>query len=330
MNDLSVPSSRFVWGPISWYGLLIVIGIILAVYLSVRESKRLQLPEDTILDLSLWILPSGIIGARLYYVLFSPQTFLENPVSILYIWEGGLAIYGGLIAGFLAIAFFCRKRKLSMLMMLDILVPGVVLAQSIGRWGNYFNQEAYGVSLAPNSFLAFFPMAVQIPSGNGFVWHAATFFYESLLDFAIFLFLLWGRRKIFHRKGDSFLFYLLLYGAGRLIIEQLRMDSLYLGRSVRISQLISVLFVLFVYTCFAVRYIRMKKCGSFERLIPFIPWIFAIPVLLFCCGFLPSTDSRPMLILFLSCYSLIMIFSAFRLYYSFHGEEIVYADHKAV
>ena len=144
MNDLSVPSSRFVWGPISWYGLLIVIGIILAVYLSVRESKRLQLPEDTILDLSLWILPSGIIGARLYYVLFSPQTFLENPVSILYIWEGGLAIYGGLIAGFLAIAFFCRKRKLSMLMMLDILVPGVVLAQSIGRWGNYFNMEAYG------------------------------------------------------------------------------------------------------------------------------------------------------------------------------------------
>ena len=236
---MSIPPSRYIFGGLPWYSTLIVIGAALAVWLASREEKRSGLPDDTILDLALRILPIGILGARLYYVIFSWKAYRDNPVSILYIWEGGLAIYGGLIAGFLCIIIFCRRRNLSFLTVCDTLIPGVALAQAIGRWGNYFNQEAYGLPISNPGF-QFFPLGVQVPGTNGLEWHMATFFYESVLDFGLFIFLILRRVKMRGRRGDALYSYLFLYAAIRLIVENFRMDSLYAGQ-IRISQILSVI-----------------------------------------------------------------------------------------
>lgn len=235
---LSVPYSRYIVYPIPWYSFLIVIGASAAIFLACREAVRKGLSSELIIELALWILPVGIIGARLYYVVFSWHQFREDPVSILRIWEGGLAIYGGIIAGLLTLLFFARKKTVSPLLLCDILVPGLALAQSIGRWGNYFNIEAYGPAVS-NASLCFFPFAVQVPAEHN-TWHLATFFYESVWDLGVFLFLVCFRRRFLRRKGDVFFSYLLLYGSGRLVIEELRTDSLYAASGVRVSQLISL------------------------------------------------------------------------------------------
>lgn len=261
---MSISPSRYVFGSVSWYGLLIVTGAALAVFLASREEKRAGLPKDTIIDLALWTLPMGIIGARLYYVAFSWPQYRDNPISILHIHEGGLAIYGGLIAGLLTVILFCRHRRLSFLKVCDVIAPGVALAQALGRWGNYFNQEAYGLPLT-NPALFFFPIGVQIMENGVPVWHMATFFYESLLDFAIFLFLIIARRKLPHKTGDVFFAYLFLYGAARLVVENFRMDSLYSGGGVRISQLLSVLICGAILIALYIRVNKEKKnaaCGS--------------------------------------------------------------------
>jgi len=262
MGPLSIPYSRYLVGPLPWYSFLIILGAALAVILAVKEEKRLHLPKDTIIDLALYAIPFGILGARIYYVLFSWDSFKDHPLSVLRIWEGGIAIYGAVIAGFIVILVFCRIRRLPILSVCDAVVPGLALAQCIGRWGNYFNMEAYGLPLHSAS-LCFFPLAVQIPSGEGGSWHMASFFYESLLNLGIFLFL-WniGRRK-FRRRGDSFFFYLFLYGAGRLVIEETRMDSLY-SSGIRISQLLSAVLCLFVLIRYAVMAVREGRLFGFS------------------------------------------------------------------
>ena len=327
---MSVPSSRLFLGLIPWYGVLIVLGAGLAILLAERESKRLAFPPDTIVDLALRILPIGILGARIYYVVFSWPSFRSDPLSVLYLWEGGLAIYGGLIAGFMTVVIFAHRRKLSLLGLLDVLVPGVALAQAIGRWGNYFNQEAYGVPLPDSSPFSFFPLAVQIQENGVLVWHAAAFFLESCWDFLIFCFLMTARRKLFRKRGDVFLFYLLLYAAGRLVIENLRMDSLYLGSEVRISQLFSVLLEACVILIFLRR--RRKAAGS-----------LSVPLMLLCCaaGILtaalliscfpsllfsfPSISCR---MVFLSGSSGFLTVTAFLLYGGSAPSEVLYAHHK--
>lgn len=320
---MAVPSSRYIIGTIPWYSALIVTGAVLAVWLSAREEKRLGLPKDTVIDLALRILPAGILGARLYYVFFSWPQFRNRPVSVLYIWEGGLAIYGGLIAGILTLFFFCRKRKLSLRTMLDLLVPGVALAQAVGRWGNYFNQEAYGLPVT-NSALCFFPFAVLIPEDGGYVWHAATFFYESFLDFLLFLFLLYGRRKLFRMQGDAFFFYAVYYASFRLCIENLRTDSLYLGGSVRISQLFSAVICLAGILLFGRRNRNRRRAVLFS--LP--PLICGIPVLLFMCGWRPAflTEVRAQMLL-LILFSLLTLFSSLLLYERRTAPEVIHADH---
>ena len=245
---MEMPSSRYVFGIIPWYSLLIVCGAGLAVWLASRHANRAGLPRDTILDLALFVLPVGILGARLYYVIFSWNDFRQDPLSILRIWEGGLAIYGGLIAGFLVVLLFSLRRKIPLGTLLDCIVPGVALAQAIGRWGNYFNMEAYGLPIQQAGF-QFFPVAVLIPGQGGFSWHMATFFYESVCDFLLFLFL----TRLFYRHrrktGDVLFFYFLGYGCSRLLIEQLRTDSLY-SATIRVSQLVSFVLIAFVFILF--------------------------------------------------------------------------------
>lgn len=235
---MAIPYSRTVVGGLPWYSVLIVAGILLAVWLMGREERRLNLPKDTAIDLALIAVPCGIIGARLYYVAMTWPVFAANPISILYIWEGGVAIYGGVIGGALGALVYARRKKLSFLQLADIVAPGLLLAQAIGRWGNYFNMEAYGPEIQNPAFW-FFPVGVLIEQNGAWVWHMATFFYESMWNLGGFI-ALWLLRKSQKPHGNVFCWYLLIYGSGRFIIEQLREDSLYLG-GFRVSQYLSLL-----------------------------------------------------------------------------------------
>ena len=235
---MAIPYSRMFFGLVPWYSLLIVTGILLAILLGEREAARVGMPKDTVIDTALAAVPCGVIGARLYYVAMSWEYYAQNPISILFIWEGGIAIYGAVLGGALGVWLCARRKKLPFLQLCDVVVPGLLLAQAIGRWGNYFNMEAYGPVLADGRF-QFFPIGVLIPEGGTHVWHMATFFYESLWN-ALGFIALWRLRKTTRRHGDLFAWYLLIYGSGRFIIEQLRQDSLYIG-SLRASQYLSLL-----------------------------------------------------------------------------------------
>ncbi|MEG0512996.1 MAG: prolipoprotein diacylglyceryl transferase [Clostridia bacterium] len=239
---MEIPYSRTIFGSLPWYSALIVLGILLAICLATHEEKRLGLPKDTVIDLSLIAVPCGIVGARLYYVAMTWSEFAQNPISILYIWEGGIAIYGAIIGGAIGVFFYAKRKKLVFFQLLDILAPGLLLAQAIGRWGNYFNMEAYGPEIK-NSLFWFFPAGVLIPTGNQSVWHMATFFYESVWSFTGAA-ALWALRKRQTEHGSLFCWYMLIYGSGRFIIEQLREDSLYLG-GLRVSQSLSLVLCIF-------------------------------------------------------------------------------------
>lgn len=321
-----MPSSRYIFSTVPWYSVLIVFGALLAVILASREEKTAGLKKDTVLDLALWILPVGIIGARIYYVAFSWDEFRGDLLSVLRIWEGGIAIYGALIAGFLTILVFSRVRKIHPLVLCDVAAPGVALAQAIGRWGNFFNMEAYGAPVT-NPALRFFPFAVLIPSDPESPWHMATFFYESLWDFLVFLFLIAARRRLFRRRGDVFFCYAFLYACGRLVIEDFRMDSLYTASSVRVSQLLSVVI------CAALLVFFFRRCR--RRTLPCVVFfalslLFALPVLGYCLGIgvRPDMLSLAGRFLFLGSYSVLNILAFFLLYGPSDSGEVVYAVHK--
>lgn len=249
----ATPYSRYIAGTLPWYSVLIVIGICAAVLVAAREEKRLGLPKDTTVDLALWVIPFGIVGARLYYVAFAWDVFKNSPLSILKIWEGGVAIYGGIIGGLVAGLIFSRVKKIPAGKLADMVAPGLALAQAIGRWGNYFNMEAYGAAVTDPKW-QFFPAAVLIPSLDGGSWHMATFFYESMWNLLVFAALMLTRRRM-RRDGDVFLWYAALYGAGRFVIEGLRTDSLMSG-SLRVSQLLSIALCAGVGVVFLLRMFR--------------------------------------------------------------------------
>ena len=222
---------------VRWYGLIVAAGILLGILLAMRREARFGLPRDTVLDLALVGVPSAIVGARLYYVLFTWENYADDPVRVLQLWEGGLAIYGGLIGGAAAGLIYARCKKLRFLTLADLAAPSFALGQAVGRWGNFFNQEAYGVAVT-RAWQRRFPIAVFIRSDG--LWHYATFFYESAWCLLIVAFLLLAeRRGWFRRSGDGFFSYVLLYAAERALVEGLRTDSLYLG-PVRVSQALSI------------------------------------------------------------------------------------------
>jgi phosphatidylglycerol:prolipoprotein diacylglycerol transferase len=199
-----------------------------------RQGKRLGFKEDLFYDLIIWGVPAGIIGARLYYVIFEWKAFASNPIRALYIWEGGLAIHGGLIAAIIVGILIARRYKVNFWDIADIAGPSIIIAQAIGRWGNFVNQEAYGYETN-------LPWAMYIDGA----YRHPTFLYESLWDLLVFCFLLWLRRQKFIRSGEIFLSYLALYSVGRFFIEGLRTDSLMLG-SIRVAQLVSASLIVFV------------------------------------------------------------------------------------
>ena len=232
------PRSLDIFGfSVYYYAVIIAIGAILAVVFASRREKALGLRKDTALDIALIALPFGLIGARAYFVMLHPDRF-ESLSDVLDLRRGGLAIYGGIIIGALAAFVLCRIRKDRFLRWADLALPCVALAQGIGRWGNFINQEAYGPEITA-SWLRFFPLAVYIPQTGA--WHAALFFWESAWCVLIFLTAyVFPTKKHFVKAGAGTWFYLLMYGFERSLVEGLRVDSLYLG-PVRASQLVSVL-----------------------------------------------------------------------------------------
>lgn len=239
---MAVPYSRYIVGSLPWYSVLVVLGMALAVFIAGREEKRLGLKQDTVIDLALCVIPCGILGARLYYVAFSWEMFADNPLRILRVWEGGLAVYGGVIGGALAALIFSRARRVPLSVLTDLMVPGLALAQAIGRWGNYFNMEAYGREITDAAW-QFFPVGVLVPENGGMVWHMATFFYESIWDLAVFAALMALRGRAL-RPFALTCWYFVLYGFGRLVIEGLRTDSLMLFGTLRVSQMLSLFMIL--------------------------------------------------------------------------------------
>lgn len=213
---------------VMYYGILIGIGMILAYYIAVKEAKRVGYTEDDILDLAVFMIPIGIIGARLYYVIFNWSLYSGNPMEILNIRGGGLAIHGGIIAGIITAAIYSKKRKLDFFKLADIVILGVPLAQAIGRWGNFINGEAHG---GPTDL----PWAILV---DGVRVHP-TFLYESIWDLAIFILIFTNRKKEKY-KGRNLVQYMILYSLGRFFIEGLRTDSLMFG-PIRMAQFVSVL-----------------------------------------------------------------------------------------
>lgn len=236
------------FGPIEiyWYGIIIALAMLLGISLATKEAQKMGLEEDTMTDMALWAIPIGFIGARLYYVLFKWEYYLQNPNEIIAIWNGGIAIYGGLIAGGLAVYWFARRKKMTLTLLLDIVAPSVLLAQSIGRWGNFINQEAHGGPVTrqflENLYLPEF--IINQMNINGTYYHP-TFLYESLWSLVGFALLLLLRNKNqFLRQGEVALSYVIWYSAGRFFIEGMRTDSLWIGDFLRVSQGLSL--VLFV------------------------------------------------------------------------------------
>lgn len=221
---------------VHWYGVLIVAGVALGVMLAYAREKRYGLPKDAALDLTLVCLPAAIVGARIYYVAFSWEAYAQGPWQRVFaVWEGGLAIYGGVLGGLIAGAIYAKVKKISFLSLADLAAPCLALGQAVGRWGNFINQEAHG-GLVTNPALRFFPAAVNI-SGQ---WYYATFFYESAWCLCITAILLYAEKKYAPAKGQIALGYVLLYGLERGAVEGLRTDSLMLGPW-RVSQLLSLL-----------------------------------------------------------------------------------------
>lgn len=234
----------FGW-PVHWYGIIIGLGMLIGYFLFTREARRKGIDSDTSFDLLFWTIIFGLIGARLYYVLFTLEDYLQDPLRIIFVWEGGMAIYGGVIAGALTLYYLCRKYQLSLVTVLDAAAPALMAGQSIGRWGNFINQEAHGGAVS-RQFLETLNLPDFIINHmyiNGSYYHP-TFLYESLWNLTGLILILFLRtRPKLMKRGEITAFYLVWYGTGRFWIEGLRTDSLYLG-PLRVSQAVSVLLVL--------------------------------------------------------------------------------------
>lgn len=233
-------------GPIQiyWYSIFIFLGLLTASILIFKEARKRNIDEDFLINLIFNTIIIGLIGARVYYVLFNIPYYASNPIEILTVWNGGLAIHGGIFAALAFILIYCKKKNVNILQLLDIIVVGLIIAQAIGRWGNFFNSEAYGQVTTYAEL-----KAQQIPTFiiNGMYilgeYRQPTFFYESTWCFAGFLAMLIIRKYKYLKRGQLTGFYLFWYGLGRLLIESLRTDSLMLG-PIKIAQVVSIVFII--------------------------------------------------------------------------------------
>ena len=224
-----------------YYSLCILLGVIVAYILITREGKKQGLPKEFISDLIFYTLIIGILGARVYYCAFNLDYYLANPSEILKIYNGGLAIHGGVIAGLIFVYFYTKKRNVSFIKILDIVAPAVIIAQSFGRWGNFFNQEAHGgITTYQNLKNMHIPEFIINGMHIEGKYYYPTFFFESIWCLIGFIILMFVRRNKNLRKGFQIGFYFIWYGIGRFFIEVLRTDSL-MFFNLKIAQIVSLI-----------------------------------------------------------------------------------------
>jgi len=251
---MNIDPVAFSLGPITvrWYGLLIAAAMLIAAVGGCRMMGRAGIDEDDFLTIFMTTIVFAIVGARAYYVVFELPYYLQHPDEILAIWHGGLAVHGGLLAGVTTIYLCCRHYHIAFWKFVDIMAPFMILGQAIGRWGNFFNQEAYGYEVDPSVV----PWAMWIDGA----YRHPTFLYESCWDLLVFFVLLWLARQLWVRRGEIALSYLMLYSLGRVVVEGFRTDSLMLG-PLRMAQVMSLL--LFVGAFLVLLYRR--KTGNAEK-----------------------------------------------------------------
>ncbi|MFC4023830.1 prolipoprotein diacylglyceryl transferase [Oceanobacillus longus] len=235
-------------GPLTiyWYGLIIAFGALLGVYLATKEADRLGLKKDLIIDFIVFAVPIAIICARIYYVVFEWERYADGPWwSMFAIWEGGIAIHGAVLGGVLTAIVFSKVRDVPFWQLADIVAPSLILAQAIGRWGNFMNQEAHGGPISQStyeSFHQYLPDFIMNQMTIDSVMYHPTFLYESVWNILVFTLLLL-MRKYNPLRGEIFLSYAIFYSIGRFFIEGLRTDSLYVFGEIRTAQLISILMI---------------------------------------------------------------------------------------
>lgn len=229
---------------IYWYSIMILLGVIIGTYFVTREAKRFNISKTKLSDMLFYTIIFGIIGARLYYVIFNLDYYINNPIDIIKVWEGGLAIHGGIIAGIIYLIHYTKKNNLNTLLITDICVPGLLIGQALGRWGNFFNKEAHG----PETSIEYLknlhiPQFIIDGMNIGGTYYIPAFFYESLWCLIGLIIVLFIRRLLRIKKGNITGFYLIWYGIGRFLIEQLRTDSLMIN-TLKQAQIISIIMII--------------------------------------------------------------------------------------
>lgn len=254
---------------IYWYSITMFLGILIGGILVLKEAKKHRISENFIYNLFFYIIPIALIGARLYYVIFNWNYYSQNLTSIFKVWEGGLAIHGGIIAGLIFIIFYTKKHRINTIKLLDFIVVGLIIGQAIGRWGNFFNGEAHGAVTTlehlKNLHLPQFIIDGMYIGGN---YYQPTFLYESLWCILGFILI---SLFIKHRRydGQIILMYMTWYGFERMFVEGLRMDSLMIG-NLRVSQVLSAVIFLFGLITLIVMNIKIKSKHDDEYLKLFV------------------------------------------------------------
>ena len=256
MNPVAISIGGF---DIRWYGILIATGIVLGILISQYNCKWRDVDFDNLLNIVLLSIPIGIIGARLYYVIFEFDNYKNNIIDAFNIRNGGLAIHGGLIFAIGTALIYTKVKKLNFIKFADVAAPSIILAQALGRWGNFFNQEAHGDAVS-YEFIKHFPMFIQKGMYINGIYYNPTFLYESIWNITVFIILRVILRKC-KKSGIVFFTYIGLYSIGRFIIEGMRTDSLMLG-SIRIAQLVSLTGVVVWIIFIAVNYYKGKIKGG--------------------------------------------------------------------
>lgn len=265
----NIPKSFSVFGfEIAYYGVIIGIGVLAGLLVAVKNAKRTGQNPDLYWDLAIYAIIFSVIGARIYYVIFAWDYYKDNLLEIFHTRNGGMAIYGGVIAGFLTVFIFAKIKKKNPLELLDTAVPGLILGQAIGRWGNFMNREVFG-EYTDSLFAMRLPIeavrksdisekiAAHIAEGTNYIQVHPTFLYESCWNLLIFvLLMILIKKKKYH--GEVALLYLGGYGLGRFVIEGIRTDQLYLpGTQIAVSQVLSLILVIFALI---IHFIAIRKC----------------------------------------------------------------------